>query len=91
MLETGRLLYVGFMYHQAVEKVLKGIFVLHKPEEDLPYIHKLMRLPNLSGISEEMSEEQPSLLELLSPLNIEAHYPLHKSKLLASLSGQGTR
>lgn len=86
MLETRRLLYVGFMCHQAVEKALKGVFVLRKPEEDLPYIHKLMRLANLSGISAEMSEQQFSLLDLLSPLNIEARYPLHKSKLLASLT-----
>lgn len=86
MLDTRRLLYVGFMCHQTVEKALKGIFVLRKPEEDLPYIHKLMRLANLSGISEEMSEEQLSLLDLLSPLNIEARYPLHKSKLIVSLT-----
>jgi len=88
MLETRRLLYVGFMCHQAVEKALKGIFVARKPEEDLPYIHKLMRLANLSGISEEMSEKQLSLLDLLSPLNTEARYPLHKSKLLASLTAE---
>ena len=35
---------------------------------------------------EEMSEEQLSLLDLLSPLNIEARYPLHKDRLLASLT-----
>lgn len=86
MLDTRRLLYVGFMCHQAVEKALKGVFVLRKPEEDLPYIHKLMRLANLSGISEEMSEEQLSLLDLLGPLNIEARYPVHKSKLMTSLT-----
>lgn len=86
MLQTRRLLYVGFMCHQTVEKALKGIFVVRKPEEDLPYIHKLMRLANLSGISEEMSEEQLSLLDLLSPLNIESRYPMHKSKLMASLT-----
>lgn len=85
MLDTRRLLYAGFMCHQVVEKALKGIFVLRNPEEYLPYIHKLMRLANLSGISKEMSEEQLSLLELLSPLNIEARYPVHKSTLMASL------
>ena len=58
MLETRRLLYVGFMCHQTIEKALKGIFVSRKPEEELPYIHKLMRLANLSEISSEMSEEQ---------------------------------
>lgn len=83
MLETRRLLYVGFMCHQTIEKALKGVFVLRKPEEELPYIHKLMRLANLSGISEEMEEAQLSLLDVLSPLNIEARYPLHKSKLIA--------
>ena len=58
MLETRRLLYVGFMCHQTIEKALKGVFVARKPEEDLPYIHKLMRLANLSGISAEMDEGQ---------------------------------
>lgn len=86
MLETGRYLYVGFMCHQAIEKALKGVFVSHKPEEELPYIHKLMRLANLSEIAEEMSEEQMTLLDTLSPLNIEARYPLHKSMLMASLT-----
>ena len=86
MLETQRLLYVGFMCHQTIEKVLKGVFVSRKPEEELPYIHKLRRLANLSGISGEMSEEQLSFLDVLSPLNIEARYPLQKSRLLESLT-----
>lgn len=86
MLETRRLLYVGFMCHQTIEKALKAVFVSRKPEEELPYIHKLMRLANLSDISGEMTEEQLSLLDMLSPLNIEARYPLHRAKLLESLT-----
>ena len=86
MLETKRYLYVGFMCHQTIEKALKGVYVAKKPDEELPYIHKLMRLANQSGISSEMSEQQIRLLDLLSPLNIEARYPLHKSMLLASLT-----
>lgn len=68
MLETKRYLYVGFMCHQTIEKAMKGIFVSRRPEEDLPYIHSPVRLANLSGISGEMSEEQLSLLDILSPL-----------------------
>lgn len=86
MLETRRLLYVGFMCHQTIEKSLKGVFVARKPEEELPYIHKLMRLANQTEISDEMSEEQLSLLDMLSPLNIEARYPMHKAKLMESLT-----
>ncbi len=40
----------------------------------------------MSGVSGEMSEEQLSLLDTLAPLNIEARYPLHKERLLASLT-----
>lgn len=86
MLETKRYLYVGFMCHQTVEKALKAVLVAKKPDEELPYIHKLMRLANLSSVSEEMSEEQLRLLDVLSPLNVEARYPLHKSMLLQSLT-----
>lgn len=45
-----------------------------------------MRLANLSGISTEMDERQLALLDVLSPLNVEARYPLHKSRLLESLT-----
>ena len=64
---------------------------MRKPEEEIPYIHKLMRLANLSEVSEEMSEEQLSLLDTLSPLNIEARYPLYKEKLLQALTPETCR
>ena len=86
MLETKRYLYVGFMCHQTIEKALKGIFVSRHPEEELPYIHKLVRLSNMCGLTEELNEEQISLLDTLNPLNIEARYPIHKSMLLQSLT-----
>lgn len=91
MLETKRFLYVGFMCHQTIEKALKGFFVSQKPEEELPYLHKLMRLANLAGISEKMDDAQLSLLDTLSPLNVEARYPLHKERLLASLTPERCR
>ena len=86
MLETGRFLYVGFMCHQVIEKSLKGIYVSRNPDAELPYIHKLLRLANLSGVYDEMSDAQKELLDTLSPLNIEARYPMHKELLLQSLT-----
>lgn len=86
MLETKRLLYVGFMCHQVIEKSLKGIYVSRNPDAELPYIHKLLRLANLSGVYDEMSGAQKELLDTLSPLNIEARYPMHKELLLQSLT-----
>lgn len=86
MLQTKRFLYVGFMCHQTIEKGLKAVFVHRKPDGELPYIHSLVRLANLSKISAEMCEDQLSLLDVLSPLNVEARYPLNKEKLLRSLT-----
>lgn len=86
MLDTKRYLYVGFMCHQTIEKALKGVFVSRFPEEDLPYIHRLVRLSNQAGLTEEMSDLQLALLDSLSPMNIEARYPLHKEMLLKSLT-----
>ncbi len=74
------------MCHQTIEKGLKAVFVQRQPDSELPYIHSLVRLANLSKITAEMSEEQLSLLDILSPLNVEARYPLNKDKLLRSLT-----
>lgn len=65
---------------------MKAVFVSRNPDAELPYIHSLVRLANLSKISAEMRESQLSLLDVLSPLNVEARYPLNKEKLLRSLS-----
>ena len=86
MLQTKRYLYVGFMCHQTIEKALKAVFVVRDPEKELPYIHSLVRIANLAGISQEMGETQLSLLDVLNPLNIEARYPVNKERLLRSLT-----
>lgn len=91
MLDTERFLYVGFMCHQTIEKALKALYVFRNPEDELPYIHKLVRLANLSKISEEMSANQIALLNELNPLNIEARYPTQKELLLASLTAERCR
>lgn len=85
MLETKRFLYVGFMCHQAIEKLLKAYYVTVL-EDTPPYIHNLSRLANLSGLFEQLSEEQKDLLDLLEPLNIEARYPTQKDLIFDSLT-----
>lgn len=84
MLETKRLLYVGFMCHQAVEKILKGYYQFKKKSTP-PYIHNLERLATESLVWEACSDEQKELINLLQPLNIQARYPTYKDKLFLSL------
>ncbi|MBI5217234.1 MAG: HEPN domain-containing protein [Ignavibacteriae bacterium] len=85
MLSSKRYLYVGFMCHQAIEKIMKAYY--NSRNTDIaPYTHSLAYLSRKSNLVELLSEEQRSFLDVLEPLNIEARYPSHKEKVLKSLS-----
>jgi len=85
MMATRRLLYVGFMCHQTIEKVMKAYWSNVKPE-DVPYTHNLAKLAQSSGLISKMDEEQIELITELMPLNIEARYPHYKQELQAKLT-----
>jgi len=87
MLKGKRFLYVGFMCHQVVEKILKGYYVFIK-KENPPYTHNLNYLASQSGIYDKMTEKQKDFIDLLEPLNVEARYPTHKERLMLSLSDE---
>ena len=77
MLLTKRYLYVGFMCHQAIEKILKALYV-QLFNELPPYTHNLIQLTNLTNINKELSEEQKEVIIKLMPLNVESRYPKYK-------------
>jgi HEPN domain-containing protein len=85
MLTGGRYLYVGFMCHQSIEKILKAYYV-KTIKEIPPYIHGLLLLAEKSKILNELSESQLNLLRELDPMNIEARYPKYKEELMKKLS-----
>jgi HEPN domain-containing protein len=69
--QTGRYLYVGFMCHQAIEKIFKAFYVLIHNDTP-PYNHNLTFLAEESGIYEGFSEQYKDFIDLLEPLNIKA-------------------
>ena len=85
MLITKRYLYVGFMCHQSVEKCIKAVMSA-KNEDIPPKIHNLIRLAELSGLFDKMSDEQKQTLFVLNPLNIESRYPSYKEMLFSQLT-----
>jgi len=87
MLQSQRYLYVGFMAHQAVEKILKAYFV-SVTDETAPFSHSLSFLAKRSDIYKSFSEEHKDFIDLLEPMNIEARYPTHKKQLMESLTGK---
>ena len=85
MLNSARYLYVGFMCHQTIEKILKAYFN-SKKEEPAPYTNSLSHLAKKAEIYELLSEEFKDFIDILEPLNIEARYPSHKESLMRSLT-----
>jgi HEPN domain-containing protein len=85
MLTTSRYLYVGFMCHQTIEKILKAFFTKHH-ETTPPYTHSLSYLAEKSGILEELTEQRLKFINSVEPMNIEARYPSRKQELFKSLS-----
>lgn len=80
-----RWLYVGFMCHQVIEKTLKAYWTATQTTTP-PYVHNLIRLCEGTKLNEQMSEEQLSFLDALTPMNIEARYPDYKSLLASHLN-----
>ncbi|MCM1490647.1 MAG: HEPN domain-containing protein [Muribaculum sp.] len=85
MLETKRYLYVGFMCHQVIEKILKAYWSSVIAEPPLK-IHSLSRLAEKTEIDKNMTDEQLDFIDALEPLNIEARYPSYKERLMKSLN-----
>lgn len=87
MLETRRYLYVGFMCHQVIEKMLKAFWSKVCDEPPLK-IHSLSRLAEKTKLDNNMTDEQLDFIDELEPLNIEARYPSYKERLMQSLSAE---
>ena len=85
MLQTGRLLYVGFMCHQVVEKMLKAWWT-SAMDSPPPYTHSLITLATLGGLFDLLNPAGRALLDTLGPLNVECRYPADRQRILASLT-----
>lgn len=85
MLKGKRYLYVGFMCHQSIEKILKAYYVFLKKEIP-PYTHNLRYLSEQTNLLKTFSEGTITFITEIEPLNIEARYPHHKKKIFKSLT-----
>lgn len=69
MQEAKRFLYVGFMCHLVIEKMLKAHFVkVHKATP--PYSHNLQYLAEKSGLFNELPNDYKDFLDSLQPMSI---------------------
>lgn len=89
MLKSKRYLYVGFMCHQSIEKILKAIYA-YKSKEFPPRIHNLARLLKLTGLDDGISDDYLNIIHELNPLNIATRYPDQELEILKDLDYEYT-
>ena len=89
MLNSGRYLYVVFMCQQAIEKIVKGLFVYYN-EEEPPRTHNIINVlekihfKDLQSVSDKLEEYRDFLEELLA-FYISERYPSYKERLSATI------
>ena len=76
--KNGRYLYAAFMCQQALEKILKALY-LHRFSKEAPHSHNLVYLESLLELN--MSKNRVPLLAELTAYYIEGRYPSYKAKL----------
>ena len=82
MLQSARYLYTVFMCQQALEKVIKALY-LHLFDAEPPRSHNLAFLFDKSGLT--ISPERLALFNTLSAHYLNNRYPEYKQKLSTSL------
>ena len=87
MLNNSRWLYVVFMCQQAIEKLVKGLYVLYV-EDDVPRTHNIRFLIGKfeTLLFEKVSDEHTELFEDLSAFYINGRYTDYKQKLSERLN-----
>jgi HEPN domain-containing protein len=86
MFASGRWVYVAFMCQQAIEKLLKGLYILYL-DDNVPYIHSLGEIASRfeNKLSDSISEERHYLFERLTAYYISGRYPKYKEKISMSI------
>jgi len=85
MYATKRYLYVGFMCHQTIEKIIKAYYS-YKKNNISPFSHSLSHIAKKGEFYNEFNDAQKDFIDQLEPLNIEARYPSDKERLFKSLT-----
>ena len=86
LLPLKHFLYVAFMCHQAIEKIMKAYYVKLNDNDTPPFTHELILLASKGDFYNNFSEEQKHFIRQLSPLNIRTRYPEYKDLIYKQLT-----
>jgi HEPN domain-containing protein len=87
MYDSGRWMYVIFMCQQAVEKLVKGLYLLYV-DDNIPRIHNITKLLKSfeNKLSVSVSQDKYDLFDRLSTFYLNNRYPDAISKLGAQIT-----
>jgi HEPN domain-containing protein len=85
MFQSGRYMYVAFTCQQAVEKVLKAIYV-KEHKKTPPYVHNLVRLAQEAACFQELPESMLSDMEVLNSYYLQSRYSDQLSEMMAQFT-----
>ena len=87
LFQGGHWLYVAFLCLQAIEKALKAYYIATH-EEDPRFTHSHSKLLEDCELTDQLTDEQLSFLDLMVPMYIEARYPEQKDAAASMLSNE---
>jgi len=92
MYKAARYTYVLFMYQQAIEKILKALYLQYNKTE-APKTHSLNHLLNLleENLFEVVNNSHKELCALLSVYYLNTRYPDYKEKLSQCINQEKAR
>ena len=90
MFKSGRWFYTLFMCQQAIEKLIKGLYILYI-DDNVPRLHDINSIIDRfeDKMAEQLPEELAKLFDTLSQFYLRSRYPDYTSAL-ASLTTQET-
>lgn len=89
LFNSGRWLYIGFLCHQAIEKLIKAYWFATREDEPI-YLHNHFRLLEGCGLKSELNDEQRRFIEIMAPMYIAGRYPEYKSQVARMLNDKGS-
>jgi HEPN domain-containing protein len=89
MFDSGRWLYVVFMCQQALEKLVKGLYVLYI-DDNIPRVHAIRQIMKKydDKLPAPVNEDRYRFLDKLSAFYLEGRYADYKQKLSALVDKQ---
>jgi HEPN domain-containing protein len=89
MFQSGKWVYVVFMCQQAIEKLIKGLYLLYLDEEP-PRLHDINRMLSKfeDKLPEKVSDERRQLFTNLGAYYLNTRYPEYKHKMYITTDKQ---